>query len=357
MRATQTLILCALLLAPAASGEVPSLVSLSGRLTDTSGSPVAGPVSLAFALYNHSTEGALLWSETHGSVGLSNGVFSVLLGSVEPLNLSFNESYWVAITVNGELQNPRLRLAAAPYAMAANRSQNATYADRAAVAENVSCAGCVNATALAPGTATTLAQGWDACGPGQNASFVLVAPAQGFAEVRLYLFAERALAYERADAYERAVGVGNVSWTPPGVTVENGSSIATSGPSAWDNVVEFYYRGFDHRFRGGGFATEGHTHSVTRIFQHNHSITTQTTPLDRTDAPVNRTGGLPAEVSLFVDGTNRTDDLTWTTRNPAQPRDEMLNDTITAWASASGVHWLDVSCDAPGAVRFVVSAR
>lgn len=343
-------VLILLALAPLASADVPSLVSLSGRLTDAGGSPVAGPATLAFAVYNNSTAGAALWAETQNGVVLSNGVFSVLLGSVTPLNLSFNESYWVAMTVNGEVQNPRLRLAAAPYAVAANRSQNATYADRAAVADNLSCAGCVNGTHLAPGSATTLAQGWDVCAPGVNASFVLVTPAQGFAEVRLYLFGERALAYERADAYDKATGVGNVSWTTAAGGVSNAGTVTTSQVDA-----TVFTSG--PASAGGGSATGTHTHTVNQLFEHNHSITSQTTALNRTNASVNRTGALPTDAALFVDGTNRTGDVTWTTRSPAQPRDLMLNQTITAWTSAAGVHWLDVACTAPGAVRFVISAR
>lgn len=152
------LILLALL--PLASADVPALVSISGRLTNADGSPLAGPAGLGFTIYNDSLVGAPLWAETQNGVALSNGVFSVLLGSVAPLNLSFNESYWIAITVNGELQNPRLRLAAAPYAVAANRSQNATFADQAnrsthadeaATARDLDCVGCVGAGELATG--------------------------------------------------------------------------------------------------------------------------------------------------------------------------------------------------------------
>ncbi|MEM3085950.1 MAG: hypothetical protein QXO51_04655 [Halobacteria archaeon] len=344
---TLLLLLAAL---PVASADVPSLVSLSGRLTDTGGSPVAGPVSLGFTIYNNSTTGTALWAETQSSVALSNGVFSVLLGSVTPLNLSFSESYWVAMTVNGDLQNPRLRLAASPYAVAANRSQNATWADRAARADNLSCVGCVNGTHLAAGTATTLAQGWDLCAPGVNATFVLVTPSQGFAEVRLHLFGERSLAYERADAYERATGVGNVSSTTASGGVESGGTITTSEVAAGANPT-------GPSGAGGGFGVATHTHTIDKLFQHNHSLTSQTTELNRTNASVNRTGGLPADAALFVDGVNRTGDLAWTTRSPALPRDLMLNQTVTAWTSAAGVHWFDVQCTAPGAVRFVVSAR
>lgn len=151
------------LLTPIASADVPSLVSLSGRLTTADGSPLAGPATLGFTIYNDSVVGAPLWTETQNGVALSNGVFSVLLGNVTALDLSFNESYWIAITINGELQNPRLRLAAAPYAVMANRSQNATwadnatrasnatYADQAALARDLDCVGCVGTGELAGG--------------------------------------------------------------------------------------------------------------------------------------------------------------------------------------------------------------
>lgn len=173
-------------LLPLASADVPSLVSLSGRLTNADGSPVAGPAALAFTVYNNSTTGTALWAETQNGVALSNGVFGVLLGSVTTLNLSFNESYWISMTVNGELQNPRLRLAAAPYAVAANHSQNATWADNAtralnatyadrsgeaSLARDVQCTGCINSSELAAGVSGT-----DAFGDGSDGSATIAAP-------------------------------------------------------------------------------------------------------------------------------------------------------------------------------------
>jgi len=57
------------------------------------------------------------WTETQTAIQISNGIFQVQLGSVTPLNLPFDESYWISIEINtdGEM-SPRTRLASVPYA-------------------------------------------------------------------------------------------------------------------------------------------------------------------------------------------------------------------------------------------------
>ena len=98
--------------------QSPQTMSYQGVLNDGSGQPVAdGSYSLAFAIYT--TGGSQLWTETHGSVTTSNGVFSVILGSQgTPLNLAFDEAYELGIAVNGGSEmTPRIPLASAPYSL------------------------------------------------------------------------------------------------------------------------------------------------------------------------------------------------------------------------------------------------
>jgi hypothetical protein len=98
-------------------GEVPRIMSYQGVLKDAGGDLVAdGSYSLTFKLYDGSdTE---LWSETQPSVQVGKGVFSVILGNTTPLNLPFDEPYFLGITVGaGAEMVPRIPLTASPYSL------------------------------------------------------------------------------------------------------------------------------------------------------------------------------------------------------------------------------------------------
>jgi hypothetical protein len=105
--------------APASSS---STVNYQGRLADSSGTPVDGPVTLQFAVYDSEVDGALLWGpETHPNVPVSDGLFSIALGSQSgglPQEI-LGGDLWLEVTVAGETLSPRERLGAVPYAMQA----------------------------------------------------------------------------------------------------------------------------------------------------------------------------------------------------------------------------------------------
>jgi trimeric autotransporter adhesin len=98
--------------------QIPQTMSYQGVLTGTNGSPVPdGTVPLEFRLYNTPAGGDTLWQETQ-NVSVSKGIFNVILGSKTPLNLPFDEQYWLGITVaNGTELNPRIALTASPYSL------------------------------------------------------------------------------------------------------------------------------------------------------------------------------------------------------------------------------------------------
>ena len=75
-------------------------------------------------IYDVSSSGTALFTETHNPVTVSNGIFNILLGSVDtnvnPLNLSFSTQYYLGITVGADPEMlPRQPLAASPYALRA----------------------------------------------------------------------------------------------------------------------------------------------------------------------------------------------------------------------------------------------
>ena len=114
-------LLAALFLAAAqiAAAQVPETISYQGYLTDAEDAPMEAAVDLTFRLYDAATGGSALWTETQSEVAVAEGVFNVLLGSVESLSdLSFGQPLWLSVAVGdaaAEELDPRVALAAVPY--------------------------------------------------------------------------------------------------------------------------------------------------------------------------------------------------------------------------------------------------
>ncbi len=95
---------------------IPHKIYYQGRITDKNNIPITGNIDLSFNIYNNDSGGTLLWSETHNSVAVLRGVFNVVLGEINPINLSFNTNYWLEISVNGNTLLPRREFLSTPYA-------------------------------------------------------------------------------------------------------------------------------------------------------------------------------------------------------------------------------------------------
>ncbi len=109
-----------IILASAAVAEIPGLISYQGVLTDDTGTVVPdGTYQLTFRIYDVATGGTDLWNEIQ-DVQVTGGLFTVMLGSVSPLNLDFDTGYYLGITVESESElSPRVRLCSSPYAISA----------------------------------------------------------------------------------------------------------------------------------------------------------------------------------------------------------------------------------------------
>jgi hypothetical protein len=97
-------------------------MNYQGRLTGPGGSAVAdGPYDVIFTIYDSDAGGATIWSETV-EVNTADGLFSILLGGVTPLNEAVfsDASRYLGITVVGESEmSPRTQLSTVPYAFQA----------------------------------------------------------------------------------------------------------------------------------------------------------------------------------------------------------------------------------------------
>jgi hypothetical protein len=84
----RTSVLALLLLIASTSAlwaDAPKLVNYQGRLTNASGTPLAGTYSVQFTIYDAPSVGNSKWTETQNVTTDANGLFAVLLGSITSL--------------------------------------------------------------------------------------------------------------------------------------------------------------------------------------------------------------------------------------------------------------------------------
>jgi hypothetical protein len=112
-------------IAGAVTAAIPQKINYQGRLTDSgTGLPLPGSHSAVFKIYDDSTDGVLLWSETTSVSADTNGVFAVLLGSVNPIDLDFDGPTYLQVEIGGETLTPRRELVSSPYAFNAMNSES-----------------------------------------------------------------------------------------------------------------------------------------------------------------------------------------------------------------------------------------
>jgi len=129
-----------LVAATVALAAVPQTINYQGYLADSSGNSVNGTVQMQFTLYSsQSVTATPLWTETHQSVQVADGKYSVVLGNGSPtpvpINLPFDMPYYLGVKVGSDSEmTPRLPLTSMGYAF------------RAAQAEGLSSTGTIMAT-------------------------------------------------------------------------------------------------------------------------------------------------------------------------------------------------------------------
>jgi hypothetical protein len=126
-RVLSLIILATSVLIAQPQSDVPSNMSFQGLLTDTEGIAYDdGEYQLTFRLIrvmNNGTE-QTVWEESH-LTNVSNGVFSVVLGSENPLPLNIPPNVLLETQVGDEILSPRQPLTSVPFALKSSRSQQA----------------------------------------------------------------------------------------------------------------------------------------------------------------------------------------------------------------------------------------
>jgi hypothetical protein len=82
---------------------MPTTINYQGFLTSATGTPAKGPLSMTFSLYSSNpARNNPVWSETQPAVAVTNGIYSVQLGSVAPITAPFDAPYWMGIRIGSD---------------------------------------------------------------------------------------------------------------------------------------------------------------------------------------------------------------------------------------------------------------
>jgi hypothetical protein len=117
--------------------SVPHLINYQGYLTDNAGNPIDGTLQMTFSIWDAASGGTQLWSETQASVAVINGLFNVLLGSVNPIPPSIFDGtpLWLQTQVGTEVLSPRKAIVSVAHAFRASAADAADYAEEAGHAD------------------------------------------------------------------------------------------------------------------------------------------------------------------------------------------------------------------------------
>ncbi len=107
---------------------IPRVIAYQGKVTDIGGVGVNDTLPIQFGLYEVETGGVAVWTETHPSIPIVRGLFDVDLGSVTPLNLEFDVLYYLEVTIDGHVLEPRVTFRASPYSFRSIYADTALYA-------------------------------------------------------------------------------------------------------------------------------------------------------------------------------------------------------------------------------------
>jgi hypothetical protein len=205
-----------------AFAQVPKKISYQGILTNASGTPVPnGTYNLVFGLYAASSGGSALWTETWNAgnaVQTTNGHFTVVLGSLTPLNLAFDVQYYLGVAISGGTELPRTALTTAPYSFRAagvadNGVTSAAIAANAVTAAKITDEPGVAQIMSGPNTYRYLPTGTNSID-----SITITPPAPGYVIVTAGLSATIAhtLGVEDEAYYQVRDAANTISFTEPG---------------------------------------------------------------------------------------------------------------------------------------------
>ncbi|MCK5834050.1 hypothetical protein KAH81_10335, partial [bacterium] len=111
----------------AASPGIGATIHYQGKLTDIGGVGINDELPMKFRFYDAETDGDSLWGESYedlNEISVVHGFFDVMLGSVNPIEVPFDEQYWLEIEIDGNILIPRMILSTSPYSFSATVAES-----------------------------------------------------------------------------------------------------------------------------------------------------------------------------------------------------------------------------------------
>ena len=102
-----------------APGPAATTLNYQGRLADNNSAPLNGDYNLRFAIYDAATGGNTLWTEDHPAVPVSEGLFSLGLGTLTAGGIPptvWQGDRYLEISIEGEALSPRELIRSVPLA-------------------------------------------------------------------------------------------------------------------------------------------------------------------------------------------------------------------------------------------------
>ncbi|MGB7062489.1 MAG: hypothetical protein WBF13_09090 [Candidatus Zixiibacteriota bacterium] len=118
-------------IASVSSADVPHMINYQGKLTKAEGGCVDTAVQMTFSIYSDSIGIDPLWTESQPSIRVKEGVFNVLLGSVDsiPESVFTGQVRFLGVTVGDDPEmTPRKAIVSVGYAYRAAEADTAQYA-------------------------------------------------------------------------------------------------------------------------------------------------------------------------------------------------------------------------------------
>jgi hypothetical protein len=99
--------------------QIPDKFTWQGIIADDEGTLLDGSYGVVLSLYMVQSGSQPIWTETQ-TIDISNGYANIVLGDVNPIDLSFDTQYWLEISIEEGEPLSRIPLYAVPYALYAN---------------------------------------------------------------------------------------------------------------------------------------------------------------------------------------------------------------------------------------------
>jgi hypothetical protein len=111
--------------------EIPKLINYQGKLTTAEGTCVDTTFLMQFSIYSDNPGGDPLWTETQPSVRVKDGIFNVLLGSVDSIleSVFTGDIRYLGVKVGDDPEmTPRKAMVSVGYAFRSEEADTAEYA-------------------------------------------------------------------------------------------------------------------------------------------------------------------------------------------------------------------------------------